>query len=286
MKKLLVLLLTLALLLPLCTAAMAQEDVFIISAPDVAENAWDESSALTSDRNYLRVTCPISGEESVTLSIADAGGSLVYQRDYGLCSGTFRSEDIYLRLTSASTTYHVSLWVGNTSYAFPIQRVMPRLIANAVCSVGLPLEALTNSSGWKSATLLDVAALEGHTLTVALHASNAYCIGSATFSVEGGRLTVSAQLDDCADGTIDRASIQVATTALEAQTLGRKNFTGQTAQLGQAIDLQGTPYAAVYLSLTVSFDPADLPESPEIELDGQRDLWQQMQTETANEAVG
>lgn len=284
MKKLLAFLL--ALTLPLCTVAAAQEDVFIVNAPDVAENAWDESSTLTSDRNYLRVTCPISGEESVTLSIADAAGSLVYQRDYGLCSGVFRSEDIYLRLVDGCTAYHVSLWVGDTGYAFPIQRVMPRLIANTVCSVGLPLENLTGSSGWKSATLLDVAALEGSSLTVALHASNAYCIGTATFTVKNGQLTVSAQLDGCADGIIDRSSIQVACTALEAQTLGRKSFNGQTAQLEQTIDLQGTPYAAVFLNLTVSFDPASLPGSPETELDGQRELWQQMQTETANEAVG
>lgn len=277
----------LVLVMLLCVApAVAQEDVFIVNVSDVAENAWDESNALTSDRSYLRVTCPIDGEANVTLSVADGAGSLVYQRDYGLCSRTFRSEDIFLRLMDSSTVYHVSLWVGNVGYAFPIRRVMPRLVANAACAVGLPLEDLTGSGGWKSATLLDVRALEGETLTVALHASNAYGIGLATFAVDHGYLTVSVQLDPSADATIDRASIQVAGTALEAQTLGRKNFTGQTAQLDQPVDLQNTPYAAVYLSLTVSFDPAGLPGSPEIELDGQYDLWQIMQMETANEAVG
>lgn len=285
MKKIWGLLLALALLLSTAAAA-AQEDVFIVNAPDVAENAWDESNALTSDRSYLRVTCPVEGEANVTLSVADEAGSLVYQRDYGLCSGTFRSEDIFLRLTGSSTVYQVSLWVGDVGYAFPIQRVMPRLIANAVCSVGLPLQELTGSSNWKSATLLDVDALEGKTLTVALHASNAYCIGSASFAVDHGCLTVSVRLEEGADATIERASVQVASTALEAQTLGLKSFSGQTAQLGQPIDLQSSPYAAVYLSLTVSFDPTSLPESPEIELDGQRNLWQHMQTETANEAVG
>lgn len=284
MKKIFGLLL--ALMLLLCAGAVAQEDVFIVNAPDVAENAWDESNSLTSDRSYLRVTCPMESEANVTLSVADEAGSLVYQRDYGLCSGTFRSEDIFLRLMGSSTIYHVSLWVGDVGYAFPIQRVMPRLIANAACSAGLPLQDITGSGGWKSATLLDVSAMEGQSLTVPLHASNAYCIGSATFAVDHGRLTVSVQLDQRADATVDRASVQVATTALEAQTLGRKGFMGQTAQLEQAIDLESTPYAAVYLSLTVSFDPTSLPESSESELEGQRGLWQLMQTETANEAVG
>lgn len=284
MRKMLGLLLCLALLL--CTgSALGQEDVFIVSAPDIAENAWDETAALTSDRSYLRVTCPADGAE-VTLSISDAAGSLVYQRDYGVCSGTFRSEDIYLRLTDSQTTYHVSLWVGDDGYAFPIRRVMPRLIANAVCAVGFPLQDITGTGGWKTATLLDTTALEGHSLTVALHASNAYDIGTATFTISGGQLTVSAQLDEGVDGTIDKASVQIATTALEAEGLGRKSFHGLTAQLEQPTDLGGTPYAAVYVNLTVSFDPTGLPASPETELDGQRNLWQLMQTETANEAVG
>lgn len=284
MKKLLSLLVCLAALL-CSTSAMGQEDVFVVSAPDIAENAWDAANALTSDRSYLRVTCPADGA-SVTLSIADAQGGLIYQRDYGVCGGTFRSEDIYLRLDGSTTTYHVSLWVGDEGYAFPVQRVMPRLIANAVCSVGLPLQELTGASGWKSATLLDTAALEGRSLTVALHASNAYEIGTATFTISGGQLTVSAQLNPGVDGSIDKASVQVATTALEAQQLGRKNFLGQTGRLEQPIDLLGTPYAAVYLNLSVSFDPTGLPGSPATLLEGQRDLWQQMQNETANEALG
>lgn len=284
MKSFLGLLLTLSLLL--CAAsALGQEDVLVVNAYDIAENAWDSGNAVSSDRSYLRITCPTEGE-AVTLSVADASGSLVYQRDYGVCSGTFRSEDIYLKLIGSQTTYHVSLWVGERSYAFPIQRVMPRLIANAVCAVGLPLQDITGASGWKSATVLDVAAMEGRSLTVALHASNAYEIGTATFTVRGGQLTVLAQLNEGVDGSIDKASVQVAVTALEAEHLARKSFLGQTAQLNQPIDLGGTPYAAVYLNLTVSFDPTGLPDSPEIELDGQRELWRRMQTETANEALG
>lgn len=283
-------LLALLLMLLLCIApAYAAEDVFTVNAQDVTEDAWNESyiaAHLTSDRSYLRVICPLEGEAPVTLSVADANGNLVYQRDHGTCSGKFRSEDIYLRLTGSQTTYQVTLWVGDSGYSFPLRRVMPRLIGNAACSVGYPLSGMTGSTGWKSATLLDVNALEGRTLTVALHASDAYEVGTATFTVEDGCLTVSAQLNDSVDGSIDKGTVQVAITALEAEKLGKKNFPGVSAKLGKSLDLQGTPYAAVYVNLTVSFDPAGLPASPETELEGQAELWQHMQTETANEAIG
>lgn len=282
--------LLLAAMLLLCIAPVyATEDVFTVDAQSVTENAWDErfiTQHLTSDKSYLRVTCPVDEETSVTLSIANGSGQLVYQRDYGQCSGRFRSEDIYLRLTDSQTTYQVTLWVGEQSYAFPLRRVQPRLVANAACAVGYPLRSINGSKGWKSATLLDVAQLEGHSLTVPLHASGAYDIGTVTFAIQGGCLTVSAQLDEAVNGTIDKAQIQVAATALEAQELGRKSFHGLTGKLDSALDLCGTPYAAVYVNLTVSFDPAGLAGSPTIELDGQRELWNLMQTETANEALG
>lgn len=288
MKRLLGLLLTLTMLL-CAIPGHAAEDVFTVDAQEAAGGAWDESyisSSLTSDRSYLRVTCTLDSEAAVTLSIADESGSLVYQRDHGLCSGKFRSEDIYLRLTGSQTTYQATLWVGDSSYAFPIRRVMPRLTGNAACSVGYPLEYLSGSDTWKSATLLDVNALSGSSFTVPLHASGAYEIGTVTFRISNGSLTVSAELMEGIDGSIDKSTIYAATTALEAQELGRKSFSGPTGKLNKAIDLMGAPYVAVYVNLTVSFDPTNVPGSPDSTLNGQDDLWQRMQSETANEAVG
>lgn len=286
MKRFLIFLLTMLL----CIApGYAAEDVFTVDAQSIAEDAWEESfiaSSLTSDRSYLRVTCALTEDADVTLSIAGENGSLVYQRDYGLCSGKFRSEDIYLRLTGSQITYHVTLWVGDSSYSFPLRRVMPRLIANAACSVGYPLEYLSGTNTWKSATVLDVNALEDSSLTVPLHASGAYEIGTVTFAISGGSLTVSASLNDGVDGTIDNSAVYVATTALEAEKLGKKNFPGITTKLDKTAALMGTPYAAVYVNLTVSFDPTGVPGSPAVTLDGQDATWQRMQTETANEAVG
>lgn len=277
MKRLLGLLLFLALLAGLVPACAA-EDVFTVDAASAG-------SSLTTDRSYLRVTCDLPEEVPVTLSIADGSGSLVYQRDYGLCSGSFRSEDVYLRLTDRQTAYQVTLQAGDGCYAFPLLRVMPRLTGNAACSVGLPLSALSGTDTWKSATVLDVAALSEMPLTVPLHASGAYEVGTVTFAVSGGAVTVTAQLFDELDGSIEKSTVYVATTALEAQQLGRKSFHGPTGKLNAPIDLMSAPYVAVYVSLTVSFDPSAAP-SPEVTLEGQEELWLLMQTVTANEAVG
>ncbi len=289
MRRLLILL----LMLLLCIApAYAAEDVFTVNAQDVTEDAWNESyiaSSLTSDRSYLRVTCPLEEDAAVTMSIADESGRLVYQRDYSVCSGKFRSEDIYLRLTGSQTTYHVSLWVGDAGYSFPLRRVMPRLTGSAACTAGLPLAEISGADTWKTATVLDIAEVSRRPVTVALNAGDAYEIGTATFTVKDGRLKVSVALDDGVDGSIDKATVYVATTAIEAEKLGKKNFPGATAGLDEYVPLWDTPYAAVYVNLTVSLDPAGAAESRSLDKETQEEqllLWERMLLETANEAVG
>lgn len=290
MKKIMGVLMTVLMLLGCSLGSALAEDVFTIeSAADAAQGAGDESyiaSTLTSDRSYLRVCATLEEEASVNISVTDSYGSLTYQRDYGICSGSFRSEDIYLRLDGSETTYQITVSAGESVYTFPVRRVMPRLKGNAACSVGYPLSSLSGAGGWKSATLLDVAALEGSSITVDLHASDAYTLGTVTFSVSGGQLTVSADIDSGIDGSIDGATVYVATTALEAQSLGGKGFTGATGGLNSAISLNGASYAAVYVKFTVSFDPSGVPGSPDVTLPGQDDIWQRMQNETTNEAVG
>lgn len=248
----------------------------------------DASTAfnVTCSDSYLLITCPLDGEQSVTVSITDPWGNLHYQRDYGMCSGYFRSDPIYLRLDGGATTYSVSVQAGEQSYFFTVDCVMPRLTYNAACSVGYPLSWLNGSGSWQSVTMLDIDALEGSSTTVALHASDAYTLGTVTFSVSGGQLTVSANIDSGVDGSIDDAVVYVATSALQAQQLGGWGFMGATGRLNESIDLGGTPYAAVLVQLTVSFDPSGVPGSPNTLLDGQDVLWMLMQQSTPNEAVG
>ncbi len=278
MKRLSALLFALALTVYV-PPSLAAEDVMTVEAASVC-------AAYTSDREYLRVLCPLTAEGAVTLTVTQGDGSVIYQRSYADQSGSFRSEDIYLPYNGGDTLYSVSVAEDGASHDFTVTRVMPRLRDNAACSVGYPLSSLSGASSWKTATLLDAEALEGTSMTVPLHASGAYTLGAVTFSVSGGMLTVSAAVDSSIDGSIDKARVYVATTALEAQTLGTRDFSGVKGSLNSAISLAGSPYAAVYVNLTVSFDAAGVPGSPETFLEGQDELWLLMQQETANEAVG
>ena len=266
--------------------------LFLICAlPALAEDVCtvDASSArsVTCPESYLLLTCPIEGEQQVTVSVADASGRMHYQKNYGLCSGSFRSEEMYLRLSGSETLYQVTLQAGNTVYAFPVTRVMGRLTGNEACSVGYPLSRLNgSSSSWKTVTILDVNALNGSGMTVPLYASGAYTLGTVTFTVSGGQVVVSARLSDGIDGSIDKATVYVANDAIAAQNLGTRRFDGRTGRLNEGISLDGTPYAAVLVQLTVSFEPAGVPGSPETTLSGQKQLWQLMQENTASESVG
>ena len=260
--------------------------IFPAYAEDTQTVDASTATSVSTTASYLRVTCPVEDDQPVTLTVTDAWGNPQYQRDYGLNSGFFRSEDIYLRLDGGLTTYFVTVQVGEAAYAFSVDRVMPRLTGNAACAVGYPLSWLNGSGSWQSATILDVNALEGSSLTVPMHASGAYTLGTVTFSVYGGQLTVSADIAGGVDGSIDGATVYVATNALQAQSLGSRYFSGTTGWLGDRIDLGGTPYAAVLVQLTVSFDPSGVPGSPDALQYGQEELWMQMQQMTANEAVG
>lgn len=268
----------LTMLLLLLTVRALADDVYSIADP--------ATGGVTTECSYINMDIPVPGEAAVVLTIYGPDGQCVYQRDYGLCPSSFRTEDIYLRLDGSQTVYQVNLAVGETVYAFPVTRITGRLTGNAACTVGYPLSSLSGADTWRTATLIDVGALEGASITVPIHASDAYTLGSATLSVSGGCLTVSAWVDGGIDGSIDSATVYVATNALTAQALGTRRFTGLTGGLDSPIDLSGATYAAVYVKMTVSFDPTGVPGSPDTYLHGQDDLWQHMLTETANEAVG
>lgn len=272
------------------TAILAALCLLLTAAPALGDEVFTvqdiNGASYESDQEYLRISCPVEGESRVTVTIADENGSITYQRDYGLCSGTFRSEDIYLRLNGAETLYNISVSTGESTSSFQVNRTMPRLQGNAACAVGYPLSDLSGTGGWKTATILDVNALRGSSLTVPMHASGAYTLGSVTFSVRDGMLTVDADIAQGVDGEIDRATVYVATNPIDAQNLGTKSFGGASGSLGEAISLNGTDYAAVYVKLTVSFDPSGVPGSPDTWLDGQQELWQQMQLMQTGEAVG
>lgn len=272
-------LLAFLLMLLLCAGSSAlAEDVYTV------DNAAAISSC-TIDCGYLRIRCPLEGEQQVTMTVHDAWGGLCYQRDYGLCSGTFHSEDVYLRLDGASAVYTVTLQTGSDAHRFTVTRQQPRLTDTGVSALGLSVQELTGKRSNKYAVIIDVDSLEGSTLSVPL-VSGRNQLGYASFTVLHGELTVSAVLT--VDGSIDKSNVYVARDAVAAQTLGTSSFTGQKVKLNRAVDLSSTPYAAVLLQLTVSYDETTaIPlQTDRLYLQQQDELWDLMQMTTANEAVG
>ena len=277
MKKLRLSLLLSLLALLLCAPALA-DDVYVVEDASAARS-------VTTDRSYLRVCCQLPGETPVTLTIRDDWGYLTFQRDYGLRSGSFRSEDVYLRLDGSQTCYNVTLQAGSQTHAFRVTRVQPMLTDTGVYAHGLSLGEMNGSRGNKFAVLIDPYALEGSTLSVPLVSGGAQ-VGYASFAVARGELTVSAMLT--AEGRIEKSTVYVARDAATAMTLGSNRFTGTKTKLNRAVALGGTPYAAVMVQLTVSYDGATaMPLQPDRWfLEEQAWLWDMMRLTTNGEAVG
>ena len=260
-------------MLLVCSSALA-EDVCFIS--DVTRE-----TGVTTGCSYLRLRVPVEEEAQVLLTITGKNGRTVYQRDFGLCSGPFRTEDIYLKLQGASTVYDVALQVGEKLYTFPVERVTGHLTGTAGCTMGVLLREITGQSGWRMATVL--LNRDGET-TVPVVAGGAYTVGRATFLVAQGKLTVTVELDEAVDGSVDNAKVFVATDMTAASRLGKNKFTGLTGKLNKSIDLGSAPWAAVYVNLSLSFDPNGASAAPEAIDEAQQELWLQLQDDGA--AVG
>ncbi len=278
------------LLTPMRLPGAHAEDVFRLTdadfiAPNVEDAAY-RAEHLTSAASYVNLSFAMPEEAAVSLLITrEDTGETVYARDYGILSGAFHSEDIYLRLDGSALTYRVQLTWGDAVYTFPIDRVMPLLRGNAACSAGYPLSAISGADTWQTVTLLDVAALEGSSVSYDLCASNSYLLGTVDFSISGGAVSASVSLLDGVNASIDSATVYVASTALEASTLGRRGCTAPSGSLDSYIPCS-SGLAAVYVKLKVSYAAEGLPASSASTLPGQAELWERMQQETPAEAVG
>lgn len=245
-------------------------------------------SAVTTDRAYLHIQCELACPTVVTLSIRNEWGALVYQRHYGMRSGTFLSGDIHLPLKGDGCAYTVTVQTSEDAHEFTVHREMAMLTDAAVYAGGLPLAELTGGSPYKYAVVLDLDTLNEETLITPMLA-NGVQVGEVYFSVLDGVLTVDAAM--LAKGSIDKATVYIAPDAITAKTLGTNRFTGIKTRLKRAIRLEDTPYVAVMVQLTVTYDPvtalAYTPGEAETEaLEELTENWQLMQLMTANEAVG
>lgn len=272
-------LLLFVLLLMLFASALAEDDLCII---DLAELP----ASVSTGSSYICVINTLKESVPVSVSVYDAWDDLVYQRNHGECTGTFRSERIFLRLNGGETTYMLNVQCGDNTYETAIIRKLPRLNRNSACAAGLPLSQINGRDTRQTITMLDVAQLSRQPLTVTMHASGIYDLGRVTFGVQDGKLLVNAALRSGVDGEINEASVFVATSSVGALNLDSFGYSGLHAGLEEPIDLQGAAYAAVYVQLVVSFDPATAEINPVITLDDQLELWQRLMDQTENEAVG
>lgn len=278
MKRMLILFLICCLLLPL--SAMAEDVCTVQDASAVTR--------VTTEASYLKVLCPLEGETGVTLSVWDEWGYLIYQRNYGVCSGTFRSGEVHLPLQGNSCEYTVTLSTDGGEYTFSVLREMAMVTDSSVYAGGATLRQLMDGSSRKYAVVLDLDAMNQETLIAPMLADGMQ-IGEVYFSLLDGELTVSAHLT--ADGQIDKANVYIASDAITAQTLGTSRFSGTKTRLDRTVDLGNAPYAAVMVQLTVTYDPATaqafkMGREEERALEELLENWQLMQMTTANEAVG
>ncbi len=271
------LLLPMLLLILLTTTAALAEDVCTVDAAQV--------TAVTSDQGYLRVTCTLQATGDVTLAVADEWGGMVYQRGYGERSGAFSSEDIYLPLNGTQTMYQVTLTTPDGTYTLQVQRVKPRMTDTNVTSAGLPLSDISGVSSPREAYVLNLSTMGQQPVIVPM-VSGDLQLGYVTFRLSNGQLTVSAELT--AEGEIQHATVYVAGTAESAMSLGTSRFDGKKVRLGKTADVTGMKYAVVLVQLTVSYDQST---ATPLWLDqsftqNQQSVWDTMQQETADNAVG
>lgn len=262
----------------------------LFAFPALCEDAYTlsirDNPAAQTDKNYVRISCPLDEAGDVTVTVKDSSGSVIYQRYYPGCEGQFRSEDIYLKHGSSTASYSVEVSCGSTSYQSEIVLKTARIENNTACTAGYPLKSLNGKKSWLSVTFLDASALEGTYETFPVHVSNAYTLGNISFSVKNGSLRASYMPPESASVTVSSSSVHVALTSVDARALNTKSFHGIRSSLDTDIPLHGAEIVCVLVQLKVSYAPDGLEGSPDITQYGQQDRWDAMQNGTYSDSNG
>lgn len=253
------------------------EEVTVVTNPGA-------TGEITTSTSFIQLEADMAAPAQVSLLISDAQGKAVHQQHYGLQDTFFQSDEIYLPAQGQSTDYTVRLTLGDDVRTLVVHRKMGRLLSNQACSVGYPLSAVTGRNTWQSVTMIDFSA--SSTVTVPLHASNAYQVGSAVFSLSGNQLSLSLSFLPGIQETLYDSRVQIAATALEATEFGSDLFQGLSGSISDTFTLGDVRLVAVYLDITMDYDPTGAAPAPEVTLPGQAGLWHQMERTTASDAVG
>ncbi len=258
--------------------------MLMLTAPALADDVYTMSEIMTAglvetDCTYLVICTQLSEPSQVIVNVQDEWGTLYYLRDYGICSGQFQSDEIHLPLEDVPVEYTISLQTNTAIFTAVVRRHLPLITDTAVYARGLSLQELNGGSSRKFAVMLDMAQLHQAPLSAPMVGSDTL-LGFVHFHAANGILSVLPEIT--ADGYLDRAKIFVATDAIAARTLGTSRFSGVKATLGEAVDVGNSPYVAVMIQLTISYDEeSTVPYTDEPD-ENQPLLWEQMQLSTPN----
>lgn len=285
LRRLIALALAAVLALSLTPLALA-EDFFMIdvdlldmdslNSDDYVGRELSASTQGVRVRKFISQSSELAAPVRLTLTQMDSR-TLVFDKDYGLQSGTFESGVIYLPYVDDRTIpYLVTLYVGDYVYAMPFMHLQPRMRHNTACTEGLRLRDADASLGgdWQMGTMVDLNDLRNSgSLTVNVCASNSYVVGQATISMSNDRLKVDVSFRGDAQVEVHGHSLRVITDPAAYVAGARVAPVG----LSEWIDVSGAPSALICLSMQLSYNPGSLPAyTPDSsQMQRQLRLWQQ-----------
>ncbi|MCQ2457170.1 MAG: hypothetical protein MJ142_00375 [Clostridia bacterium] len=226
--------------------------VLLLMLPVCGRAAEDEFSAdlysrgrMTTERDYLRVACDFLEAERVSLSVTGPDG-LVFMKNYGPCSGKFRSDRIFLNAEGDAAEYTVTAEVDGETLSFTVCRLPVS---------GVPTEARTAGTilpDGSEVCVLDEAGTGRDRQIVPLVTADDRRAGYVTLRLEDGRLTVTADLDIA--GSVRGGTVYVTRDVTECCFFGSDQYKGMTGAPGQSIRVGGTGPIYVYAILNVKTD--------------------------------
>jgi len=266
MKRLLCILLAVAMLG--CLSPAAAEDFFTIdvdvldldslNSDDYVARALSASTQGVRVRKWISQSSELAAPVRLTLTQMDSR-TILFDKDYGLQSGTFDSGVIYLPYVDDRTIpYLVTLYVGDYVYAMPFMHLQPRLHGNSACTSGVRLRdvGVFLGSDWLMGTMVDLAAMGGSgRMRVDVCASNSYVIGYADITLSGGALRVELAFNADAQVEVSDYSLYVAADCAAFAD----GWHGPSYSVGEWIDVSGASSALVCLTMQVSYSPSGLP---------------------------
>lgn len=286
-------------------AALAQ-DAFVIQADKLDLSKLGDSAyvqdRLSAGTQYIRVTYALNGSAQVRLHVARSDtGSVVLDKDYGTVTGTFRSDDVYLKYSSSATIpYTITLSVGGEEITFPFYRKLMLLKNNTASTFGVRIKTLDRglTDAWTMATPLDlaeIAALPGGVKRIDLCASNMYVVGSVSVRVRDGALRVSMQLAEGTGYEVIEEHLYLITNPSQWDSVDPKRTSLTEYEVGVDIPLQDNlpdvRYVVLYLPMKLTYDPNGLERfsydtQNDPELIRELEIWDEMKEIEKQDSVG